>query len=113
MSRENFHIVTLFTGAVFAAIFFLTVLPPALASGDIVGAFKAGFVNPFAAGYAWDAILCWVILAVWIVYEQSALGIRHGWACVLLGVVPGVAVGFALYLYLRSKQLSDHSERLA
>ncbi|WP_369010820.1 DUF2834 domain-containing protein [Klebsiella pneumoniae] len=31
-------------------------------------------------------------------------GIRHGWVALLLGVVPGVATGFAVYLLIRLNQ---------
>lgn len=94
----------------FTGLFCFWVIPPLIESGDIVGAFGAGFVNPYASGYAADAIACWGILLVWIVYEARALSIRHGWICALLGVFPGVAVGFALYLILRARQLQ--SERV-
>ena len=91
--------------ALFAAAFGVIVLPPLLASGDVLGAFAAGFVNPYASGYALDAILCWCVLAVWVVQEARERGIRHGWVALLLGVVPGVATGFAVYLLLRERQL--------
>ena len=82
----------------------MIVVPPLLESRDILGAFAAGFVNPYSSGYALDAILCWVILAVWVVYEAQAHGMKHGWIAVLLGVAPGVATGFAVYLLLRMHQ---------
>ena len=31
--------------------------------------------------------------------------LRGGWLALLLGIVPGVAVGFALYLLMRQRQL--------
>ena len=66
-----------------------------------------GFVNPYSSGYSSDVIACWLILMVWIVYEAKNKGVKHGWICILLGAVPGVAVGFALYLILRVKQLAE------
>lgn len=93
----------------FSGFFVLTVVPALAVDWDIVSAFAAGFVNPFASGYSVDVILCWCILAVWIIYERSNQGIKHGWVCLLLGVVPGVAVGFALYLILRARSLSKVS----
>jgi Terpene cyclase DEP1 len=80
------------------------VLPPLVADPDVIGALLAGFVNPYAAGYALDAITCWLILAVWVVHEARARGIRHGWIALLLGLVPGVATGLACYLIVRSMQ---------
>ncbi len=90
-------------GTGFAVFFFLYVFPPVLNDFDIIGAFAGGFVNPFATGYSVDAITCWLILTIWIIYERKTLGIRHGWIAIILGVVPGVATGFALYLLLRAR----------
>lgn len=90
----------------FALAFSLVVLPPLLASGDILGAFAAGFVNPYASGYALDAIMCWYVLAAWVLYERTTQGIRYGWIALVLGIVPGVATGFAVYLLMRLKQQS-------
>ena len=90
--------------ATFAIAFAFMVVPALLESGDIIGAFAAGFVNPFASGYALDAILCWCILAVWVIQEAREQNIRHGWVALLLGVAPGVATGFAIYLLIRKQQ---------
>lgn len=89
----------------FALLFAVVVLPALLESGDVLGAFAAGFVNPYASGYALDAIFCWFVLAVWVVQEARTQDVRHGWIALLLGVVPGVATGFALYLLIRMRQL--------
>ncbi|TVP57912.1 MAG: DUF2834 domain-containing protein [Halomonadaceae bacterium] len=91
--------------AAFSVFFLVTVLPALAVDWDVFSAIAAGFVNPFAAGYSTDVILCWVILAIWIVFERTTKGIKHGWICLVLGAVPGVAVGFALYLIIRLKQL--------
>lgn len=71
----------------------------------MLGAFAAGFVNPYSSGYSLDVILCALILFVWIFYERKARGIKHGWIAIPLSFVPGVATGFAVYLVLRSRQL--------
>lgn len=90
----------------FAGAFCAIVLPAFLAERPgVIAAFAAGFVNPYASGYALDAILCWCVLAVWVLHERRAAGIRHGWIALLLGLVPGVATGFAAYLLLRLRQL--------
>ncbi len=95
----------------FAAVFAVLVLPPLLASRDVIGAFAAGFVNPYAAGYAWDAIFCWAVLAVWVVKEARQDGVRHGWIALVLGLAPGVATGFAVYLLMRAGQGLDGAVR--
>lgn len=89
----------------FTVFFAVFVVPPLLESRDIVGAFAAGFVNPFSSGFATDVIVCWVVLAVWVIYEAKALGMKHGWVALVLGVVPGVATGFAVYLLMRMHQI--------
>ncbi|HNM03492.1 MAG TPA: DUF2834 domain-containing protein, partial [Leptospiraceae bacterium] len=69
----------------------------------------AGFVNPFAAGYSMDTIFCWLILAIWVAYEARVRQIRYGWVCVLLGIVPGVATGFAFYLLIRMHRVNKNA----
>lgn len=94
-----------FLGAAFTLIFCIIVVPAFLESPDIIGAFAAGFVNPFSTGYSIDAILCAAILIAWIIYEKSALNVRHGWIAVPLCAVPGVATAFAVYLLIRFNQV--------
>ncbi|WP_372765348.1 DUF2834 domain-containing protein [Litorivivens sp.] len=89
----------------FAAAFTILCVPPLIENPDILGAAMAGFVNPYASGYAIDAIMCWWVLAFWVIYEAKTTGIKHGWVAVMLGVVPGVATGFAAYLLIRMNQL--------
>ena len=110
MSETLFKTIIIAAAAAFLLIFAMVVLPPLLAEPDIVGAFAAGFVNPYASGYSADVLACWVILAAWIAYEARVLNIRHGWICALLGIIPGVAVGFTLYLLLRMRQLKGRVE---
>jgi len=105
MSKSLFETLVLALGILFAIAFAVIVVPPLLQSGDILGAFAAGFVNPYSSGYSLDVILCAVILLVWILYERQTRGIKHGWIAALLSVVPGVATGFAVYLVLRSRQI--------
>ena len=91
-------------GAAFALIFCIVVLPPLFETMDVLGAFAAGFVNPFSTGYAMDAILCAAILIVWVLYERRALAVRGGWVAIPLCVLPGVATAFAAYLLIRLPQ---------
>lgn len=105
MSETLFRRLLLLVALLFCVIFAVLVIPPLLANPDLLGAALGGFVNPYAAGYSADVILCWVVLAIWVVFERQHYGIRGGWLPLLLGVVPGVAVGFALYLLMRQRQL--------
>ncbi|MEN0065281.1 MAG: DUF2834 domain-containing protein [Myxococcota bacterium] len=105
MSQRVFEGVVISIALGFFAIFMAVVVPPLLEHPDVPGAFAAGFVNPYSSGYSSDVIACWLILMAWVAYE--AKHVRYGWVCVLLGVVPGVAVGLAGYLVLRGRQLRD------
>ncbi len=93
----------------FSAFFAAVVIPPLLEDPDVFGALAAGFVNPYSSGYSTDVIFCWLILAVWVLYEANSKGVRNGWPCLLVGLVPGVAVGFAAYLLVRQPQLKEGS----
>lgn len=106
MNDKLFSFFVLGIALAFTVFFGVTVVPPLLADFDVIGALMAGFVNPYAAGYSTDVILCWLLLAVWVSYEALVYRVRHGWLCLLLGLAPGVAVGFGLYLWLRQKQLT-------
>jgi uncharacterized membrane protein len=104
MSLNIFRALLIVLGSTFAVVFAVVCVPPLLQNPDIIGAFAAGFVNPFAAGYALDVIFSWLVLASWVTYEAKVRGIKHGWAALVLGVAPGVATGFAAYLLLRLAQ---------
>lgn len=107
MKDVTFRMTNIVIAILFTCAFCVLVLPPLFENFDVLGAFAAGFVNPYASGYSTDVIFCWIILAVWVRYEAVKYAIRHGWVCLLLGLVPGVAVGFALYLVLRQRHLKN------
>ena len=103
--RENLYILGLLAVCLlFTGVFIFVVIPPLIETPDIIGAFAAGFVNPYASGYSADVICCWLILCIWVIYESRQ--VKHGWICLLLGFVPGVAVGLGLYLIMRQRQLA-------
>lgn len=104
MSTQAFRLSLIVLAALFTGAFVVICIPPFLANPDILGAFGAGFVNPYASGYALDIFFTWGVLAAWVLYEARARGVRHGWIALVLGVVPGVAVGLAVYLLLRLGQ---------
>ncbi|MEE4250437.1 MAG: DUF2834 domain-containing protein [Alcanivoracaceae bacterium] len=111
MSTNIFRISLLILAIGFTAAFAAICIPPFLDNPDILGAFAAGFVNPYASGYSLDVFFTWAILAAWVIYEAREKGVRHGWVALLLGVVPGVAVGFAVYLLLRLQQEKGWPQR--
>lgn len=89
----------------FTTIFCVVVVPPFLKNPDVLGAFAGGFVNPYATGYSTDVLFCWAAFAIFVVYEAKTISVKYGWLCLILGIVPGVAVGLAVYLLIRQKQL--------
>lgn len=104
MPRLFFELLVGALGLAFAIAFCVVVVPPLIESGDIAGAFAAGFVNPYASGYSLDTILCGLILLVWVAHERAAFGVKGGWVVVPLVLAPGVATAFAAYLIIRSRQ---------
>tara|TARA_R110000868_G_scaffold330564_2_gene591525 strand:- start:579 stop:911 length:333 start_codon:yes stop_codon:yes gene_type:complete len=95
-----------FIGIGFAIFFFVTLGPLLIENPNVIEAFKAGYVNPYSSGFSTDAICCWIVLAAWVVYEKVEKAIKYGWVALLLGLVPGVATGFALYLVMRMQQIN-------
>ena len=110
MQKNTFILIVGLLGLTFLLLFIIVVIPPLLVDFDVLGAFLAGFVNPYSSGYSYDVFVTWAILATWIAYESKKF--KYGWICLLLGVVPGVAVGFATYLILREKQLMSSDQEL-
>lgn len=106
MAAGVFKAVIIAAALAFLAVFALVVTPPLIAHPDVIGAFAAGFVDPYASGYSAYTLACGVILSAWILYEPHTHGIRHNWVCIALGTVPGVAVGFALHLLIRARQMA-------
>ena len=102
MTENRFRLAIGIVALAFTALFCVVVVPPLIENPDIIGAFGAGFVNPYAAGYSADVVACWLILAIWVTFEAKSKAVKHGWWCLVLGIVPGVAVGLAAYLLLRS-----------
>jgi hypothetical protein len=113
MNTQIFKTTIIAAAAVFTALFAYWCIPPLVANPDIIGAFAAGFVNPYSSGYSADVLACWVILSAWIMYERRVYGVHYGLWCIMLGAIPGVAVGFAAYLLLRMQQLPKPIERTA
>lgn len=107
MNNKIFKSALVGVAITFTVVFCVVVMPPLIANPDIVGALSAGFVNPYASGYSSDVILCWVALAILVVYDAKVLSVKFGWTCLLLGIFPGVAVGLSLYLVLRTGQISQ------
>ena len=107
MNEKAFRASITTVAVLFTLLFCTIVLPPLFENPDIIGAFAAGFVNPYASGYSADVIACWAILVLWVWFEARSLSVKHGWVCLLLGIIPGVAVGFAAYLVLRLNHLDQ------
>jgi len=109
MSENQLRTILVAVALGFTAFFSVVVVPPLVDDPDVLGAFAAGFVNPYSSGYSADVFACWLILAAWVAFEARSKGIKFGWVCLVLGVVPGVAVGFAAYLLLRLHRAAQES----
>ncbi len=107
LTDRLFHFAIVSVSLAFMAYFALVVGPPLLESGDVFGAFAAGFANPYSSGYSADVIACWVVLAAWVLFDARIHSVRGGWVCLILGIVPGVVVGLSAYLIMRSRQVSE------
>jgi hypothetical protein len=108
MDEKYFKIGISLIAIIFTLIFSVVDIPPLIKNPDVIGAFAAGFVNPYSSGYSIDVFCCWAIFLLWVIYEFPK--IKYGWVCLILGIVPGVAVGLALYLLLRMQQLNKNIE---
>lgn len=102
--KKAYQFILVTIGISFALFFFITLGPLLIENPNVISAFKAGYVNPYSSGFATDAIACWFVLTAWVIYDYRKHKIQHGWVAVLLGLIPGVATGFAVYLLLRLKQ---------
>jgi len=91
--------------AVFVAVYLLYSLPAAIDMA-VMDVIYAGFVNPIASGYSVDALCSWFIFVCWVLFERQQYGIKWGWVCILIATVPGIALGFCVYLIVRQKQMS-------
>lgn len=107
MSQPIFKAILLLIAVGFTVALGALCLPPLIEDPRLLHAIASGFVNPYATGYSLDAILCWFVLATWVLYEKQHHRVRRGWIALTLGVVPGVATGFAVYLLIRLNQTPD------
>ena len=110
MGEQAFKVGCIAVAIGFTLVFAVVVVPPLMENFDVIGALAAGFVNPYASGYSSDVIFCWLALAIWIIFEAKAYSVKGGWICLVLGMAPGVAVGFALYLLIRHKQINQTAQ---
>ena len=101
MNETTFRALLILISVAFVGFALVVFFPPIIENPDIVNVLKSGFVNPYASTYSVDLIVCWIILILWIIREKASFGVRNGWICIPIGLILGVAVGFALYLLIR------------
>jgi len=107
VSEKAFKTILVLVIIGFTLFWFGYFLPPIIKDPDIAVILQSGFVNSYATGFSIDLIACWVVLILLVVYESKNKSIKHGWVCILLGLVPGVVVGWSVYLLLRHSQLNN------
>jgi hypothetical protein len=78
MSRTVFKACLILVALLLTITFCVLMIPALIENFDIIAAFGAGSVNPFAAGYSTELLFYWIVLAVWVWFEASNDGIRHG-----------------------------------
>ncbi len=79
MIEPLFKATIIAAAAAFTALFVYWCIPPMIENPDLIGAFAAGFVNPYSSGYAADTLACWAILTAWM---RMRRGLR---ACAMAG----------------------------
>ena len=109
MTQRTFIYIIAAIGLAFTIAFAILVMPSLLKDLSIVTALSAGFANPYSTGFSLDTLSSWLVLTMWIIYEARSSGIKHGWIAILLGLIPGTATGFAVYLILRTMQAGKAS----
>lgn len=105
MNEVNFKRGIIASTVIFLLVFLFYTLPYAIELDDFIQVSLAGFVNPISSGWATDVIAFWFIMSFWIFFEAKQYQVKWGWICLPLGIVPGVAFGFCLYLIIRHKQV--------
>jgi len=107
INKKMFRLLLWMLIILFSLFFFISFLPHVISDANIIIVLQSGFVNPYATGYSIDLIATWLVLIVLVLHESHTHKIKGGWLCILLGLVPGVVVGWAAYLLLRSKQIES------
>lgn len=112
MPSTRFDWIVITLAAVFVVLFAAVFVPQFIEDGfDIIGAFEAGFVNPYASGFAIDTLMTYAVLFAWVVYEAQYREVQHGWVALVLGAVIGVALGLAVYLLIRHREIGPQTWR--
>jgi hypothetical protein len=112
MPNTRFGQIVIALAAACMATLAVVVLPTFVADGlDIGRAFDLAVVNPYASGFATDVFFTYAILITWVVYEAKYRDVRHGWVAVVLGLLLSVALGLALYLLIRHRDLGPQDWR--
>jgi hypothetical protein len=77
VTLTTFRLLLIVLAAGLALAFAVICIPAPIEKPGLLSAAAAGFVNPYSTGDAVDTIFCWGVLAVWMVYEANAKGLRH------------------------------------
>ena len=85
MTEPFFKAIIIAAATVFMALFVYWCIPPMIENPNLIGAFAAGFVNPYASGYAADTLACWAILPAWIAHLRRGQRVcaTAGFSCCL------------------------------
>lgn len=112
MPQTRFDWILIALGAAFVLTLGIVALPTFLEDGlSLVSALEGSFANPYASGVAIDILFTYAVLAAWVIYEYQYRDVQHGWVALVLGLIIGVAVGLALYLLIRHKEIGPQTWR--
>ncbi len=106
MTQRSFKAGLIALAALFTVLF-VVILAPAVGDLTLGKAIDDMFASPAASGVSTDVLLTYAVLALWVVYEAIAKNVRRGWIALVLGAVPGVTVGLAVYLMIRMRQVNE------
>lgn len=67
--------------------------------------FAQGFVNSAASSMTVDLLVAFYAFAIFVILEARRIGMRHGWAFLVIGLFVAFAFAFPLFLLLRERHL--------
>lgn len=78
-------------------------------SFDLLAFFGEGFTSAATSSMTVDLFIAFAAFAIFVVAEARRVGMRYGWAYVVLGFFVAFACAFPLFLCLRERHLRRNS----
>lgn len=103
--REAVYAVLAILGLVGPWFFNLQFMAQNPGSFDLIAFFAEGFTTAATSSMTADLFVAFAAFALFVVAEAQRVGMRHGWAYVVLGFFVAFACAFPLFLCLRERHL--------